>query len=77
MIGKPKNARETALFALQAMETEDLYSDQALNQFADAANLDSRERGLAARLLYGVLQNRYLCDFYIRSYSKIRLKKIQ
>jgi 16S rRNA (cytosine967-C5)-methyltransferase len=77
MIGKPKNARETALFALQAIETEDLYSDQALNQFADAANLDSRERGLAARLLYGVLQNRYLCDFYIRSYSKIRLKKIQ
>ena len=77
MTGKPKNARETALFALQAMETKGLYSDQALNQFADAANLDSRERGLAARLLYGVLQNRYLCDFYIRSYSKIRLKKIQ
>ncbi len=74
---KPKNAREAVLFSLESMRENKWHSDQALNHFVTTGNLDGRERNLAARLLYGVLQNRSLCDFYIRSYSKIRLKKIQ
>lgn len=44
--------------------------------FWSAPRLSERDAALAARLAYGTLQNRSMCDFYLSNYSKIRLSKI-
>lgn len=73
---RPHTAREVAAFALFSMEEEGAWSDGALHHYLDRANLSSRDRALATRMTYGVIQNRLLCDWYLRQFSKIRLAKI-
>lgn len=73
---RPKTPREAAAFSLFNMAEDGAWSQESLNYFIESANLSSRDAALATRLVYGVLQNRALCDFYISKYSKIRLKKI-
>ena len=55
--------REAALEALTACRRLDAWSDGSLK--AASRGLDRREAALAARLAYGVLQNRALLDFYL------------
>lgn len=55
--------REAALAALTACRRLDAWSDGSLK--AACRELDRREAALAARLTYGVLQNRALLDFYL------------
>ena len=55
--------REAALEALTACRRLDAWSDASLK--AASRGLDRREAALAARLTYGVLQNRALLDFYL------------
>ena len=55
--------REAALEALTACRRLDAWSDASLK--AASRGLDRREAALAARLTYGVLQNRELLDFYL------------
>ncbi len=57
--------REAALEALTACRRLDTWSDNSLK--AASRGLDRREAALAARLAYGVLQNRALLDFYLDS----------
>ena len=73
---KPANARETAAFALFAMAEDGAWSDGALHHFQSRAGLADRDAALAARLLYGTLQNRRMCDFYLSKYSKVRLSRL-
>lgn len=73
---KPETAREAAAFILFQIREKDAYSDSSLNHIFQTTALEIRDRNFASRLVYGTLQTRYLCDFYIRSFSKIRLKKI-
>lgn len=73
---RPGNAREAAAFTLFAMAEDGAWSDGALHYFLERADLDARDAALAARLAYGTLQNRSMCDFYLSKYSKIRLHKI-
>lgn len=73
---KPADAREAAAFTLFAMAEDGAWSDGALHYFLERAALTGREAALAARLAYGTLQNRSMCDFYLSNYSKIRLSKI-
>ena len=73
---RPANARETAAFALFAVAEDGAWSEGALHHFQQAAGLNGRDAALAARLTYGTLQNRSMCDFYLSKYSKIRLGKI-
>lgn len=58
--------REAALEALTACRRLDAWSDGSLK--AACRELDRREAALAARLAYGVLQNRALLDFYLGAY---------
>lgn len=70
------SARSAALAGLQAQRTQGTWPDQFVkNQLPEFA-LESRDAALAARLLYGVLQNRALIDFYLERYSKIKRNKI-
>lgn len=73
---RPHTAREVAAFTLFSMEEDGAWSDGALHHYLDRAGLAPRDRALATRLAYGVVQNRMLCDWYLRQFSKVRLSKI-
>jgi len=59
-------ARETALNALIACRKEGAWSNGVLKEYVHRDRLDSRDAALAARLCYGVLQNRNKLDFYLK-----------
>ena len=59
-------ARETALNALIACRKSGAWSNGVLKDYIGRDRLDSRDAALAARLCYGVLQNRQRLDFYLQ-----------
>lgn len=59
-------ARETALNALLACRRDGAWSNGILKEYISRDRLDRREAALATRLVYGVLQNRGLLDFYLK-----------
>ena len=70
-------ARQTALGALIACRKQGAWSDGALKEYAARDRLDRREAALAARLCYGVLQNRMLLDFWLEGFVRGGLQKLQ
>ncbi len=72
-----KTARETALSCIGAFRKNGAWSDLWLKQAAAAAGLDRRDTALAYRMCYGVLQNLYLCDYYISHFSSVSLSRIE
>lgn len=74
---RPTTAREVAAFTLFSMEEEGAWSDGALHYYLERAGLSAKDRALATRLAYGVVQNQMLCDWYLRQFSSVRLNKIQ
>lgn len=71
------SARNTALSALIACRKNDAWSDGILKTYIQRDHLDSRDAALASRLCYGVIQNRMLLDFYVASFLKGSIKKLQ
>ena len=69
-------ARETALNVLIACRKDGGWSNGALKEYAARDRLDSRDSALAARLCYGVLQNRNLLDFYLQQLLTGKLKDL-
>lgn len=67
--------REAALEALTACRKLDAWSDGGLK--AACRGLDRREAALAARLTYGVLQNRALLDFYLGAFCSQSFEKLE
>ena len=59
-------ARETALNALIACRKNGAWPNAVLKEYLQRDRLDSRDAGLATRLVYGVLQNRNKLDFYLK-----------
>ncbi len=59
-------ARETALNVLIACRKAGGWSNGVLKEYTLRDRLDRREAALAARLCYGVLQNRIKLDFYLK-----------
>ncbi len=72
----PKTAREIALLTLLDIEINSAWSDGALAKLLSQNEISSRDSALATRLVYGVLQNMALIDFYINAYSKTKVKKM-
>ena len=66
--------RRTALEALERFRRDSAWSRQVMDVLGEKNRLDGRDRALAARLFYGVLQNMALCDFYIGCYAKGKLE---
>lgn len=73
---RPRTPREVAAFSLFSMAEQQAWSDGALHFYLSRAGLAPRDAALAARLLYGTVQNELLCDFYLRRFSSVRLKKL-
>ncbi len=67
--------REAALEALTACRRLDAWSDSSLK--TACRGLDRREAALAARLAYGVLQNRALLDFYLDACCTQRFAELE
>lgn len=69
-------ARETALNVLIACRTDGGWSNGVLKEYVARDRLDSRDSALAARLCYGVVQNRSLLDFYLKQLLTGRIKDL-
>lgn len=70
-------ARQTALHALIACRKEGAWSNGVLKEYIQHDRLDGRDAALAARLCYGVIQNRGKLDFYLQQLLTGRLKDVQ
>ena len=69
-------ARETALNALIACRKDGAWSNGVLKEYVIRDRLDSRDAALAARLCYGVLQNRNKLDFYLKQLLTGKIKDL-
>ena len=69
-------ARETALNALIACRKNGAWSNGVLKEYILRDKLDRREAALAARLCYGVLQNRAKLDFYLKQLLTGRIRDL-
>jgi len=69
-------ARETALNALIACRKNAAWSNGVLKEYIARDRLDRRDAALAARLCYGVLQNRNKLDFYLKQLLTGKLKDL-
>lgn len=67
--------REAALQVLTSCRKLDAWSDSSLKNAVKG--LDQREAAFAARLTYGVLQNRALLDFYLGQYCTQSFEKLE
>lgn len=70
------SARNTALNALIACRKEKAWSNGILKEYVKRDRLDRRDAALAARLCYGVLQNRMKLDFYLRQLLTGKIKDL-
>ena len=69
-------ARETALNVLIACRKEGAWSNGVLKTYILRDKLDRRDGALAARLCYGVLQNRMKLDFYLQQLLTGKVKSL-
>ncbi len=69
-------ARQTALNVLIACRKNGAWSNGVLKEYSARDKLDSREAALAARLCYGVLQNRGKLDFYLNQLLTGKIKDL-
>ncbi len=69
-------ARETALNVLIACRKEGAWSNGVLKEYILRDRLDRRDAALAARLCYGVIQNRMKLDFYLQQLLTGKVKDL-
>ena len=70
------SARETALNVLIACRRDDAWANAVLKEYIRRDGLDRRDAALAARLCYGVLQNREKLDFYLKQLLTGKIKDL-
>lgn len=70
------SAREAAMLTLAACERQGAWSDGHLKKTLREQGLDRRDAALAARLCYGVLQNRILLDWHLARFCKGSLETL-
>ena len=71
------DAREAALEALTACRKAEAWADGALQSVIRRNGLEPRDAALAARLTYGVVQNRDLLDFYVSAFCKQKADQLE
>ena len=70
-------SRETALRVLTSCRTHGAWADAALQAQVRRDGLDRKDAALCSRIVYGVLQNHLLLDFYLGAYCTQRLDHLQ
>ena len=71
------SARDTALRVLSAGRTASAWADASLKAQLRRDGLTGADAALATRIVYGVLQNRALLDFYLSAYCSQKLSRLQ
>lgn len=71
------SARETALRVLTACRRSSAWADAALKAQLSRDGLVGPEAALCSRLVYGVMQNRLLLDFYLSAYCTQKPEHLQ
>ena len=71
------SARDTALRVLSAGRTASAWADASLKAQLRRDGLTGADAALATRIVYGVLQNRALLDFYLGAYCSQKLSRLQ
>ncbi len=74
---KIKSGRQAALEVLMLIRHKSIFSEQALDTVLSSAELDARESGFCAKLVYGVLQSTSYIEHCIDSYSQTSVKKME
>lgn len=71
------HARETALRVLVDCRTRGAWADAALKAQLSRDGLSGPEAALCSRIVYGVLQNQLLLDFYLEAYCSQKPNHLQ
>ena len=71
------DARSAALRVLRQMDRAAAWADAGLDAELRRSSLAGQEAALAARLVYGVLQNRALLDHYLGAYCSQKIDHLQ
>ena len=71
------NARDTALHVLVSCRTAGAWADAALRAQLRRDGLSGPEAALCSRIVYGVMQNRLLLDFYLGAYCSQKVDHMQ
>src|SRR5574344_3018271 len=71
------SARDTALRVLSAGRTASAWADASLKAQLQRDGLSGADAALATRMVYGVLQNRALLDFYLGAYCTQKVGHLQ
>ena len=71
------SARETALQVLTSCRTASAWADASLNAQLTRNGLSGSDAALCSRIVYGVLQNRLLLDFYLGAYCSQKIDHLQ
>lgn len=71
------SARDTALRVLCAGRTASAWADASLKAQLRRDGLTGADAALATRIVYGVLQNRALLDFYIGAFCSQKVNRLQ
>lgn len=69
-------AREVAFKVLVDIETNDNYSNIAINKFFREFKIEDIEKGLATEIIYGVTEKKLYIDYIINKLSKIKVQKL-
>lgn len=75
--GKPVSARDTALELLTVCRRQNAWADAAFNSRLQRVPMSDADAALCGRLLYGVLQNRILLDFYLNAFCTQKVSHLQ
>ncbi len=71
-----KNTRKIVLTILNDIEKQNSYSNIVLDVAISKYNLEGRDKNFVFKIVYGVLENKILLDYYISKISSTKLKKI-
>ena len=71
------SARETALRVLISCRTNQAWADAALKAQISRDGLSGADAALCSRIVYGVVQNRMLLDFYLGAYCTQKVDHLQ
>lgn len=70
------NARQTAVQALLKVNTQDAFSNLAIDALLENSDLSARDRAFASALFYGALERMITLDYCIAPYCKMPLHKL-
>ncbi len=77
MRNDPSNAREGALFVLTSCRRSGAWADAALKALLGKGTLSAQDAALCSRIVYGVMQNELLLNWYLSAFCSQRLEKLQ